>query len=220
MKLPQTVVFDLDGTIIDSSNEVIKCLKKSFEIVGYPVSEDRFQKTLIGPPLKDIVRNIVPEKTDDDFCDKVIAEFRKLYDNETNDESTLYDGIFEVLQNLRDMGRKLYIATFKPLKPTLRILKQYNIYHFFEDVWSIDKTEKTITKSEMIKLILQKGGHLPEETIMIGDSQSDINAAKENNCLSGAAMWGYGNKQEIAQSADFVFNKCEEILNITERLVC
>ena len=213
MQTINTFIFDLDGTIIDSSKEVIKCLKKAFETVDCKVSEDKFQKILIGPPLKEIIKSIIPEIKDADFHNKIIDEFRNLYDNTEDDISTIYNNIYDVLKECKSKNKRMYIATFKPLKPTLRILKQYKI-DFFDDVLCIDKFEKNITKTEMIAKILQNDANKSNSTIMIGDSISDIMAAKDNNIKSGAALWGYGNSDLISKEADYVFSECSDIYKI------
>ncbi|MBP3924568.1 HAD family hydrolase [bacterium] len=204
-------IFDLDGTIINSADEVLKCLKQSFLQAGYNINEYEFSSDLIGPPLKQIIKNIDKNLNEETKIKEIMQNFRTIYDNEKNDISRLYDGIFDYLQKLKREGKKLFIATFKPELPTQRILKQYKL-DMFDDVYTIDKFGVQITKTEMICDIINKYKLERAKTIMIGDSSSDMTAAKEAGISSVGVLWGYGrDKTELLKNADFVINRIEEL---------
>lgn len=205
-------IFDLDGTLINSSNEVIECMYRAFVDANYPVDKSKLTSNLIGPPLKEIIQNIAPELKDDNKISEIMANFRRIYDNDENDISEIYDGVYEVLEKLKKRGKKLFIATFKPSVPTFRIVKQFKL-NYFEDVYTIDKFDKHITKDEMISDIIEKYALKKEETVMIGDALSDINAAKKAGVKAVGALWGYGDdKKPLIENADIIINKAEEIL--------
>lgn len=204
-------IFDLDGTLINSSNEVIDCMYRAFVEANYPVERAKLTSNLIGPPLKEIVQNIAPEIKDENKILEITENFRRIYDNDENDISEIYEGVYEVLEKLKKNGCKLFLATFKPSAPTLRIVKQFKL-NYFEDVYTIDKFDKHITKDEMISDILEKYALKKEETVMIGDALSDINAAKKAGVKAIGALWGYGDdKKPLIDNADEVINSIEEL---------
>ncbi len=210
-------IFDLDGTIINSSKEVLLCFEKAFEKANYKIDKSRLTPNVIGPPLNEIIKLIAPDIQETDV-NIVVEYFRELYDFEENDISEFYQGIPEVLTILKNRNKKLFIATYKPEKPTMRIIKQFKLDKF-DDIYTIDKFGKHITKTEMINDIIEKYSLNKSETMMIGDAPSDVICAKEAGVLAVGALWGYGeNKEPLIKNSDIVINSANEILEIKERL--
>ena len=205
-------IFDLDGTLIDSSKEVIECMYRAFIEANYPVDKSSLTSNLIGPPLNEIIQNIAPELKDENKLSQIMSNFEKIYDNDENDISEIYDGIYEILEKLEADGKKLFMATFKPSAPTYRIVKQFKL-NYFEDIYTIDKFDKHITKAEMIEDIIKKYNLNKDETVMIGDALNDIDAAKKAGIKAIGVLWGYGDdKKPLIENADIIINKAEEIL--------
>ena len=203
-------IFDLDGTVINSSEEVLECFKKAFKKADIKIDETRFTSDVIGPPIKEILKNLSPSISDIEL-DIVIKNFREIYDNDENDISIIYNGVYEALENLKKQGCRLFMATFKPKKPTLRIIKQFNL-SYFEDIYTVDKFEYPITKEEMIKEIIQKYNLKKEETVMVGDALSDIKAAHAAGIKGVGALYGYGdNKTPLIENADILIESMGEL---------
>lgn len=205
-------IFDLDGTITDSSKEVLLCFEKAFEKSDIQIDKKHLNSDVIGPPLVDIIKLIAPDIKDNEASlQKVMLAFRKIYDYDENDITTLYDGAYGMLKELKNSGKRLFIATFKPMLPTQRVLKKLKL-DMFEDVYTIDKFGEKISKTQMIEDILKKYGLNKEETVMIGDAVNDMNAAKQAGVTAIAAMWGYEpDKEKLAESADFAVNSATEL---------
>ncbi|MBQ3819367.1 HAD hydrolase-like protein [bacterium] len=205
-------IFDLDGTIVNSSMEVLACFKKAFKKADYEIDESRLTHNVIGPPLKQILKLIAPNLDDEKKLEEIVKHFRDIYDNNENDISIMYEGMYDYLKSLKDEGCKVFMATFKPMIPTMRIVKMLNIEEFFDDIYTIDKFNSRITKEEMIKDILYIWGLKPEETVMIGDAPTDMTAAKANNVKAAGVHGGYGSdKEPLKQTADVVVNDVEEL---------
>ena len=78
-------IFDLDGTIINSSKEVFQCFAMAFESVNYDIDKTRLNPDIIGPPLKEIIKLIAPELNDENKINLICQNFRQIYDNDEND---------------------------------------------------------------------------------------------------------------------------------------
>ena len=89
-------IFDLDGTIINSSKEVMICFEKAFAKADYPIDKSRLTHNIIGPPLPEIVKLIAPE-IDKNNLDKIVKNFHQIYDYDENDISEIYAGMYEFL---------------------------------------------------------------------------------------------------------------------------
>lgn len=210
----ENYIFDLDGTIVNSSNDILKCLKKAFQDVGCKIPSERFTPNLIGPPIRQIIENVAPEIKDEEVKKGIISSFRKIYDFDNDDCSALYPQIREYLEFLKNNNKKLYIATFKPKIPTLRLVKMFNL-DMFDSIYTVDYPHPFPSKNEMVKSLLKEQNLELNETVIIGDSVSDILAGKTNDITTVGVLWGYGkDKTQIIKQADLVI----ESTNILERV--
>lgn len=204
-------IFDLDGTLVNSTEEVLRCFKHAFLKAKYPVIESRFTSDIIGPPLRDIIKLVAPELSDEKIISKIVVNFRQIYDYDENDISSLYDGIFNLLLQLKNEGKKLYIATFKPTIPTMRLVDKFNL-NMFDDVYTIDKFGEPITKSDMIADIISRYSLNKSKTVMIGDAPTDMAAAKEAGIKGIGVLWGCGSdKTALIKNADYIVEKVGEL---------
>lgn len=210
----ENYIFDLDGTIVDSSNEILKCLNLAFQDVGCNIPAVRFSPNLIGPPIRQIVENIAPEIKDEKTKNNIISSFRQYYDYDNDDCSVLYPKIKDYLNFLQSSKKKLYIATFKPKIPTSRIVRMFNL-DMFEGVYTVDYPKMFPSKNEMVEFLLKEENLKIDRTIMIGDSVSDILAGKSNNIATAGVLWGYGkDKSQIITQADFIIESTKVLEGI------
>lgn len=216
-------IFDFDGTLIDSSQEVLLCFQKAFEESNYKIDGSRLTSTIIGPPLKQIIKLIAPELSDETIIESVMKNFRKIYDYDEKDISKIYEGVYDSLCGLKREGKRLFIATFKPSIPTMRLIKKFNL-NMFEDIYTVDKFEKHISKEEMVKDIIKKYNLKKAKTVMIGDALSDIMAGKNSGIKTIGALWGYEeDKTELRENADLCitltqFNQLSEIFMTNDEI--
>ncbi len=201
----QNYIFDMDGTLVDSSVEVLKCLQQACYINNAQINKENFSSDLIGPPLKDIIKEAIIDNKNEDLISKIAKEFRGIYDNDENDASKMYENTYEWLALLKISGKKLFLATNKPSIPTLRLVNKLKL-NMFEDIYTIDKyQEKQITKTEMILEIIKKYNLNKFETIMVGDAPSDIEAAHLAKIEATGVLWGYGrHKKKLEEMSDFI----------------
>lgn len=208
----KNIIFDLDGTLVNSSEEVLSCFAKAFADANYEIDKTRLTSDVIGPPLRQILQALAPELEDEEKIAEITANFRQIYDYDENDVSIMYEGVFDLLLELKQRGAKLFIATFKPQIPTLRLIKNFKLEHIFEDIYTIDKFGKKISKKEMISNIISTYNLKKEETVMVGDALSDITAAKGAGIKGIGVLWGYeSDKEPLKQNADFIVNNTEEL---------
>lgn len=208
-------IFDMDGTILNSSEEVLKCLKKAYEETGLSYDASKISTDIIGPPLKGIFQLISPELNDDEILAKLESAYRRHYDYNENDSSILYDGISCLMDTLNKMGKNLFIATNKPAIPTLRLMNAFGL-NFFKDIYTLDKFENIqINKEEMVHQIISKYGLDKTKTVMIGDAYHDVIAGKNNGILSVGVLWGYAkDKKDLIEASDIVVGSVSELIEL------
>jgi len=184
----KNIIFDLDGTLIDSSADLRNAIKKAYLQLGMDIF---VPLTVIGLPIKDIVQQLTPELEPS----KIIPIFRKLYDESDFPSTRLCKGI----EKVKSFFPTSYLLTNKPTKPTLRILEKFQLK--FKKVVCVDTYPEFIgvNKKENLAWLMNNGNMCPIQTIMIGDTEHDILAANGSNIDSIIVMNGYGDKKKIAE---------------------
>jgi len=211
-------IFDLDGTLLDSSCQVIDCMRKAFNGCNLKADESKLNSNLIGPPLRDIIKMIDCDISEENLVN-VIKTFREIYETDRDYSSKLYDGVKEFLEELKAQGKKIFMATFKPMRPTLRLVKEFDIEALFEDVYTVDKFGDYCPKEDMIAHILDKYGFDKSKTVMVGDAVNDVAAAKNTGIKGVGVLWGYGaDKAALRANADCVISHIGELRCLKEKL--
>lgn len=210
LKQIENYIFDLDGTLINSSNEIIKCLKQAFNKANINIDEKKLTSDIIGPPIHQIIESI-SDNVDENSLKQIIKNFRHIYDYDAEDSSFLYEGVLKELIFFKTSGKRLFIATFKPHIPTMRLMDLLNL-NMFETAYTIDYPKNFSNKTEIVNTLISKYKLDKNKTVMIGDASSDMIAAKENGILGVGALWGYGSdKSLLKEHADLVINKIEDL---------
>jgi phosphoglycolate phosphatase len=192
------IIFDLDGTLVDSAADIIVCLEKAFVAAAYP-HPVKVDKSFIGPPLSELIRLVSPGISERDV-EAVKGHFRIYYDSSTLDRTTFMLGARETLELLKAKNRKMYLVTNKPKKPTEIILNNLKI-DFFCDIITPDvQPGRTLSKPEMVSLVMRKWGLDSRWTGLVGDTAHDVHAARENGIISIIVTNGYGDVNSIRES--------------------
>ena len=189
------IIFDLDGTIIDSKPEISKTYNIIFNEIR-PAITPEIDKLNFALNLNDLLKSVYGDETDKIILAK--QRFASIYDVSDFDETILYDGVSDILPNLVLYGFKLYIATNKRYIPTVRILEKKGIRQFFCDIVANEMQPGiSLTKREMVARI--KLGGLFTDGYMVGDSVSDILAGKDENLKTIAVNYGYEPEEKLAE---------------------
>lgn len=207
-------IFDLDGTLIDSSEDILTSLKQAYNQANIEYDDNSFDKRIIGPPMKEIVHRISPSLSDE-LVSVITKNYRQIYDNGNFEKTKMYEGIYDALIQLKNEGKNIFIATNKPYIPTMRLLQAFQI-DFFKKVMTVDyiKGERT-PKDKMIEIIIDEFKLNPKESVMIGDSLSDIKAGKKNNLYTIGALYGYETK-DVEEESDLAVKSGLELYTLFE----
>lgn len=194
----EAVLFDLDGTIIDSYPGIQKAFDNAYRKL-YSAENRISIKPFIGPPVP-----VILAKVNGETGEKKIVEFVKLfrdsYDTEDFKLSVLFEGMKELLESLKNKGIKLFIVTNKRRRPTELITKYLSIEHYFCALYCIDSNKGYASKAEMVKDLLEVEGLRSEQCVLVGDTCQDENSAKPNNITFIYAAYGYGNLNKVDRS--------------------
>lgn len=191
MNIKKRILFDLDGTLINSAKSILSSLEKVFEASKIEANQP-FSPNLIGPPLEAVVSSLLGPQ-DKKMTESLIEAFKQEYDKNGYLQTQVYEGVPNMLQKLIKSEIKLCIATNKRIYPTRKIINFLNWNSYFEQVFSLDYFEPSFkNKTELLKKIKQEfDGNI---YLYVGDREEDYLAAKNADIPFVHASWGYSTK--------------------------
>ena len=194
-----TFFFDLDGTITDSQEGILNCVKYALESKGIYETDYEKLKPFIGPPLTNAFMEFYG--FDEQSALELLHKYRERFSTVGMFENRVYDGVKEMLSVLKKSGHTLVVVTGKPEVYSREIIEHFGLHKYFYDVIgpSLSNTEEG--KEELIKRAIDKFG---SDAVMIGDRKFDIMGAKSNGIKSVAVLYGFGTREELeASDADY-----------------
>ena len=201
------IFFDLDGTLTDSSLGITNSFIYALKYYGEEIPSYKKLCTFIGPPLPETF------KTHFGFNDEKSAEavkkYREYFESEGLFENSVYQDIPEILQKFKTAGKHLVVATSKPEKYSVQILKFFNLAKYFDFICGSKKDE--IIASGLKKCNI-KTDDQKSKVIMIGDRLHDIIGAKKNGIKSAGVLFGFGNLSELQNAgADYIIKTVTDL---------
>ena len=208
------ILFDLDGTLTDPGIGITNSVAYALKKFGIENKDRTELYKFIGPPLKESFAKYYG--LTDSQCDTAVDEYRVYFKAGGMFENKVYEGVPEMLEQLKAQGKKLYIATSKPEEFAITILKHFDLCKFFDFVGGASMDGKRSEKSDVIKYTLEKANiNDIKNAIMVGDRFHDILGAKSVNMSSVGVTYGYGSYDELKNAgADYIINTPAEILNL------
>jgi phosphoglycolate phosphatase len=205
-----TVLFDLDGTIVDSAPGITATLAYTFEKLGLPVPSPARLLEWVGPPIMDSFRDLA--RLDPDQSQRALAIYRARYVETGVFDAELYPGVPEVLRTISKAGIPLSLATSKPESSATIILDHYDLLRYFDVITGASEDEVRSKKSDVVAEAvrrLREGGADLSRPVMVGDRSHDIHGSAEHDVPTIFVTWGYGSPAEQAGSVAVVDTPAE-----------
>ena len=216
IKKPKMVLIDVDGTLVDSVPDLAYCVDEMLKAVDMAPHGEAEVRHWVGNGVERLVRRALigqlDGEPDEALFDRAYPIFMDLYKDNTSKRSCLYPGVKEGIDYLRDAGYKLGCVTNKAAAFTHPLLKDLGLFDYFESIVSGDTLEKK--KPDPMPLIhsAEKLGVSPEDSLMLGDSISDVKAARAAGFQIICMSYGYNHGVDIRESnPDIVIDSMAEL---------
>lgn len=184
------VAFDLDGTLIDTSEGIYSSILYTVKVNGLRPLTDEELHTFIGPPLQRTFNKYYG--ITGDALEKVISDYRYIYKRSEMFRARPYDGIFELLAALKELGITPAVATYKPQDSAERVLRYFGFDKYTDLFFGADDND-VLKKSDIIRSAVKAAGVSDlSEAVMIGDSDNDANGAKDAGVDFIGVTYGFG----------------------------
>ena len=213
-KLKQNIIlFDLDGTLTDSMEGVIRSAQYMQEKMGLRVWDYEELRFMVGPPL---IESFTKEfEMPFEEAEKGIEVFRERYSTIGLFENKVFPGVMELLEDLQKKGKRMAVATSKKEDLAVQILEHFGIAKYMEVIGGDMRELGRDTKAKVIEYVLETMQAEKEDIIMVGDRKFDIVGAHELGIPCIAVEWGYGDREEFeAYGADIIAATTEDVANL------
>jgi len=209
----RNVLFDLDGTLVDSSRTIATCIAFSLRELGLDASSRTPLKSLIGLPLLDIFRDHYG--LDDHLARAAIEIYRSQYDALEQAGTRVYEDMEDVLSTLRGNGLRLFLATVKPAPIAEKVLSDLGLRGYFDGVAGSSMDHRLRSKTAIIGYVLETWSLQAANSLMVGDRSQDIEGARANGLRSIGVSWGFGSFVELqAATPDHIATRAVQLPDI------
>ena len=207
------VLFDLDGTLIDSNEIIIESYQT---VLKKFIPETEFSReliiTFIGPTLEQVFSRYRPK----DVVDEMIDVYRDHYKKHEDKTIKLYPGVVEGLQALKALGAKLSIVTSKYKSGAWHSFTRFGLDPYFDTFVALDDVLHPKPNKEPVEVALNRLGDY-DWAVMIGDNPGDIEAGQNANIASGGVAWSIKGPEFLATfNPDYLFNSMDEIVKLVQ----
>lgn len=192
------LIFDLDGTLVNSKPGLLNALQFMLKKMGVPADGAQLIDRLIGPPIQQGLKEVLhfaPKQVDTG-----VRLFREYYGQYGIIEAEVYAGIPQLLEELQGQGRKLYVASSKKNLFIPTVLRHFDLDRYFDDLEGAGDGAMH-TKAEIITRLMDRNRLLPTAgVVMIGDTRFDMVGGKANEIATIAVGYGFGTEAELRET--------------------
>lgn len=200
--------FDLDGTLADTDPDIRLSWKAALADLG--LSAPTFDRDFVaGPPLEEMAAKLLPGICTPQIAAAIRERFGAHYDNDGFPATREYPGVIDAAKRISAAGGRVFIATNKRFEGAKAMVAHFGWDGVFErlyagDMFRDDPAIGRMRKPRLLAYALGELGAAPEESVMVGDTANDFEAAEANGMESVGVAWGYGTEEELARATRVV----------------
>ncbi len=207
----KSVIFDLDGTLLNTLIDLEESTNFSLSEFGYPKRSIMEIKNFVGDGVKKLIERAVPDGVSEESTKKCLEIFKQNYTQNMYNRTKPFDGIIELLENLKEKNIKIGVVSNKFDDAVQELCKKYfgNLIDYATG--QSDKVEPKPDPTGLLKVI-KKFKILKEEVFYVGDSFVDVETAQNAGVKCIGVTWGYRLKSDL-EGADYIIDEPQEMLN-------
>ena len=205
------ILFDFDGTIVDTGPGIKNGVRYALGELGIPIRESDTLDGFIGPPMT----RSYPDNygLDAEATKEAIRIFREYYAEKGQFECSMYSGIDSLLSDLRKSGKVICVATSKPEKFAQKILDRFSLLRYLDVLVGATLDGSREKKADVLNCVFERLGWPDrEEAVLIGDRHYDVDGAKACSISSVGVLYGYGSREEFELAgADVIVETVDDL---------
>jgi len=201
----KAVIFDLDGTLLHTIPDITDNINLMLDKFGYARVSESDVRRFVGCGARNLVKKCLPADTTEQQLDERLAYYNEIYTACGSPKTALFEGIDQVLREIKARGYKIAILTNKPQQTTDRVYCEYLSEFVFDAVVGQSGTVKCKPNPKATFDILSELGVQPQDAYFVGDGETDVETAKNAGTKSIAVLWGYRDKEQLEKVGATVF---------------
>ena len=214
----KAIIFDLDGTLIDSLEDIAVCMNQVLKELNLPSHKIEDYKYFVGGGISILVENALDKNTSEEIKELVTEKFKVVYDQKLHAKTKPYEGIYELLDELEKLDFKIGILSNKPHEFTIEyarnLFSKYNMQEVHGQKKEIPKKPNPIAAINIANAF-----ETPCENVyFVGDTMVDMQTAKNAGMKAIGVLWGFRDEEELSNNgADFLVKHPLDILDIVNK---
>lgn len=210
------VIFDMDGTIVNTLEDLADAANWVCEQHGWPGHPVEAYKKFVGNGAHKLLERVIPKNVEltSQLRGQLVQEFAKRYTQHGTDKTVVYDGMPQALERLKAAGVNVAVLTNKPDAAAGPMVDYYypGVFSYVQGALPDVPTKPDPT---LLHKLMERMGASEEETLFVGDSNVDIRTAKNGGLTSCGVLWGFRDREELeGEGADFIVETPEELANL------
>ena len=208
------VIFDLDGTLLNTIEDLADAGNHVCKLHGWPVYPVESYKRMVGNGIPNLVRRFAPPETDSATLDQAFQEFMAWYDLHKEDKTAPYPGMKQLALELKQAGISIAVLSNKADEMAGPVVEAY-YPGVFPIVQGALPTLPTKPDPTLLHRLMNRMGAVPEQTLFVGDSNVDIQTAKNGHLASCGVLWGFRTRQELEEEgADYLAEGPQDLMKV------
>lgn len=205
------ILFDLDGTLTNSKEGIVNSVKYALKHFGIEENDEEKLQLFIGPPLKQ--QFMEQYGLDSEKALEAVKVYRERYVPIGMFENELYEGVETMLKDLSKAGKKIALASSKPIKMCEKIMEHFNVAKYFDVIVGSEDIGAKSTKTGVIEAAVEYFNlEKKQSVVMVGDRKYDIIGAKNCGLFCVGVTYGFGSYEELSsEGADHIVRSVEEL---------
>lgn len=217
MTFLKAILFDLDGTLVDSVRDLQEAVNTVLAEEGLRAIDEDETKSMVGDGAAVLVKRAIMAVGGDPSRSSILVNrFLEVYEANASCYTEAYPGVRDALEDLKKLGLPLAVVTNKPYRATIKIVENLGIQAFFRTIIGGDTLPERKPHPAPILLALKRLGVNPETALMVGDNYHDVQAARAAGVSAFAVTYGYSHKPHAELGADRLLTSLSELVPIVK----
>ena len=208
----KAVLFDLDGTLLDTIKDIGTCVNSVMCRYGYPTRSIEEYKMLVGHGARNLMKSTLPEGTSEEEIERIRDVYVPYYRDHCDVLTDYFPGVYDFLRELRDRGYQIGMITNKSQATADRLMGKYFPDIPFTLLWGNNYIRPLKPSPESGELACKELGRAPEEVLFVGDGDTDMKFARNCGFIACGVTWGYRSRQTLLDfGAEMLINDISEL---------
>ena len=214
----KTIIFDLDGTLLNTLNDLADSVNEMLNAHQWPNHPIEAYKTFVCDGAEMLIRRAIPDnKFDDEQIKQLTREYKSIYKNRMFLKTKPYDGIMNLLAELKKRSYSINVLSNKPHQETVMIVEKVLNYYKFDIIQGAQNEVPKKPNPAAALMIAQQLKILPNKVLYVGDTNVDMQTAVNAGMFGVGVLWGFREKKELEDSgAKIIISQPKELLKIID----